>query len=159
MGQRRKHPVTDRQILDAYRRSKSSLAVARRFGVSKTTVLRVVRDHEEGRGPRSTVYTPATLRKMAQARRKGPSAVVLAERYGGSVVTVLTALRRAGVTHRIRPYLRRRTPAEVRRVLALRRAGWVRVRPPRDAGAMSRVRDRAAMMVTMPPCPCLKLSK
>jgi DNA-directed RNA polymerase specialized sigma24 family protein len=49
--------------------------------------------------------------------------VALAARYGGSVVTVLTALRRAGVTHRVRQYLRRRTPAEVRRVLALRRAG------------------------------------
>jgi transposase len=115
--------VTDRQILDAYRRSKSSHAVARRLEVSKTTVLRVVHDHEEGRGPRSTVYTPATLRKMAQARRAGANAVALAARYGGSVVTVLTVLRRAGVTHRVRQYLRRRTPAEVRRVLALRRAG------------------------------------
>jgi transcriptional regulator with XRE-family HTH domain len=89
--------VTDRQILDAYRRSKSADAVARRLGVSKTTVLRVVRDHRAGRGPRSTVYTPATLRKLAQSRREGVSAVALAERYGGSVVTILTALRKAGV--------------------------------------------------------------
>jgi transposase len=127
--------VTDRQILDAYRRSKSSHAVARRLEVSKTTVLRVVHDHEEGRGPRSTVYTPATLRKMAQARRAGASAVALAARYGGSVVTVLTALRKAGVTHRVRPYLKRRTRAEVRRVLALRRKG---LSMPRIAAAVGR---------------------
>jgi transcriptional regulator with XRE-family HTH domain len=97
--------------------------VARRLGVSKTTVLRVVRDDREGCGPRAVVYTPAVLRRMAAERRRGATAPALAAKYGGAVATVLAALRRAGVTHRVRPYLKRRTPAEVRRVLALRRAG------------------------------------
>jgi hypothetical protein len=61
--------------------------------------------------------------------------VALAARYGGSVVTVLTALRKAGVTHRVRPYLKRRTRAEVRRVLALRRKG---LSMPRIAAAVGR---------------------
>jgi transposase len=98
--------VSDKQIVDVYRETLSAYETARRFGVSTTTVYRVLYRNDIARDGLANYrqsaerYTRETQQEMRALYESGVSAPDLANRFGGSIDTVCQAIRRVGGTMR-----------------------------------------------------------
>ena len=102
IGNKRRNPVTDEQIANAYRDSHSVYAVARTTGVSVTTIYRVLeRLNIERIGlaeyrKNAARFDEQTSREIRHIYESGESFADLVRRFGGSEYSVKKAIQRAG---------------------------------------------------------------
>ena len=102
IGNKRRNPVTDEQIANAYRDSHSVYAVARTTGVSVTTIYRVLeRLNIERVGlaeyrKNAARFDEQTSQEIRHIYESGESFADLVRRFGGSEYSVKKAIQRVG---------------------------------------------------------------
>jgi transposase len=125
----RRIPVTDDQVVVAYRRHQSAYTVARRLGISTTTVYLILKRNAVPRvglalhRKRAAAFTPDVARQVADAYRDGASIPELVARFGGAVGPVRKAIERAGIPFRPAEHRPSRRTGEVERIVRLRLEG------------------------------------
>ena len=132
IGNKRKRPVSDSDIIGAYRQAHSVYVVERDLGVAASTILRVLERHGVERDglaryrSQSATFTLRQSREIRQAYESGASFADLIARFGGTFQSVKSAIKRGGGT--LVPVTPRMTKAEQERCLELYRSGVSQMR-------------------------------
>ena len=102
IGNKRKNPVTDQQIIDSYKELRSAYKVADYLGIGATTVSRVLKKNNIDMDglrlfrKRLARFSGDSADLIRTDYESGLSFADLAEKYGGKPHNIKTAIKRAG---------------------------------------------------------------
>lgn len=133
IGNPRKNPVTDEQIITAYRDTLSANKVSKSLGVSVTTIYRVLVANRvpltglEHYRKVARKFPEAVAKEIVERYQSGEMASALVKRFGGTHYSVKETIRRAGVEIRLNP-APCSSKEEVQRILEMHADGLSQMR-------------------------------